>query len=67
MKKRDLSEHRNKSLVDLRKEEGKLRERLASLRFDLSAGKVKNIKEIRKVQKSIAQILTVIKERDFRG
>jgi len=36
------------------------RERLRNLRFDLAAGKVKNIKEIREVKKDIARILTIL-------
>jgi len=36
------------------------RERLRQLRFDLAAGKVKNIREIRSVKKDIAKILTTI-------
>ena len=35
------------------------RERLRQLRFDLAAGKVKNVKEIRQLRKTIAQILTL--------
>lgn len=32
---------------------------LRQLRFDLAAGKVKNVKEIRQLRKTIAQILTL--------
>lgn len=39
------------------------RERLRQLRFDLSAGKVKNVREIRQIKKDIAKILTSIKTR----
>jgi len=34
------------------------REKLRQLKFDLSAGKVKNVREIRKIKKDIARILT---------
>jgi large subunit ribosomal protein L29 len=37
------------------------REKLRQLYFDLSAGKVKNVREVRKTKKEIAQILTLIK------
>jgi large subunit ribosomal protein L29 len=40
-----------------------LREKLRNLRFDLSAGKVKNVREIRKIKKDIARILTIINEK----
>lgn len=39
------------------------RERMRQLRFDLASGKVKNIREIRKVKKMIAQVLTIFKEK----
>jgi large subunit ribosomal protein L29 len=37
------------------------REKLRQLRFDLAAGKVKNVREIRKIKKEIAQTLTLLK------
>ena len=40
------------------------RERMRQLRFDLASGKVKNIREIRKVKKMIAQVLTLLKEKN---
>ena len=40
----------------LRENQDKLRQ----LRFDLSAGKIKNVKEVQKVRKEIAQILTLL-------
>ena len=38
------------------------RERLRQLRFDLMSGKVKNVREIRKNRKEIAQVLTILKQ-----
>lgn len=35
------------------------REKLRQLRFGLAAGKVKNVREIRKIKKDIARILTL--------
>lgn len=37
------------------------RERLRQLRFDLVSGKVKNVREIRKIKKNIARILTILR------
>lgn len=37
------------------------REKLRQLRFDLAAGKVKNVREIRQIKKDIAKILTFFK------
>ncbi|MCD6429430.1 50S ribosomal protein L29 [bacterium] len=60
MKARDL---RNKSTEELHTLLLQQRELLRRLRFDLVAGKVKNIREIREVKKNIARILTIINER----
>ncbi len=38
------------------------REKLRQLRFDLVAGKVKNVREIRKAKEEIARILTLLKQ-----
>jgi len=40
-----------------------LKEKLRELRFNLVGGKVKNIREMHRVKKDIARILTIIKER----
>ena len=37
------------------------RERLRQLRFNISSGKVKNVREIRMIKKDIARILTILK------
>ncbi len=61
MKAKELKQ---KTIKDLRKLERELREKLRGLRFDLAAGKVKNVREIRKIKKDIARILTVIREKE---
>lgn len=38
------------------------REKLRQLRFNLVSGKVKNIREVRKMKKDIARILTILRE-----
>ncbi len=53
---------RKKSKSDLKKILQDSRERLRVLRFDLAEGKVKNIREVRKVKRGIARILTLLKE-----
>lgn len=55
-----------KELRQIPKEElqGRLkddREKLRQLRFDLAAGKVKNVKEIHQTKKEIARIITLLK------
>jgi large subunit ribosomal protein L29 len=54
---------RKKSGLELEKLLGESRRKLRALRFDLVSGKVKNIREIRKIKKTIARILTILKER----
>lgn len=56
-----LIELRKKSKEELQKILKDNREKLRQLRFDLSAGKVKNVKEIRNLKKEIARILTLLK------
>jgi len=56
------SELRQRSKEELQKILQDNRERLRALRFDLASGKVKNVKEIRKIKKGIARILTIFKE-----
>ena len=56
------SELRPKNKNDLFKLLQENRERLRSLRFDLISGKVKNVREIRRIKKDIARILTILQE-----
>jgi len=59
----DINELKNKSEAELRKLEKEQREELRSLRFDLSSGKAKNVDNVRKLKKDIAQIKTVINQK----
>ena len=56
-----INELKQKSKEELQKTLEDDREKLRQLRFDLSAGKVKNVREIRNVKKEIARILTLLK------
>ncbi len=60
MKKNAFQELKGKSAEELRKDLISGRERLRGLKFDLAAGKVKNVREIRRMKKTIAKILTLI-------
>lgn len=60
MKLKEFQEYKNKSVAELQKDLNLYRSRLANLKFDLAAGKVKNIQEIRAVKKTIAQLLSLI-------
>ncbi|OGI25858.1 MAG: 50S ribosomal protein L29 [Candidatus Moranbacteria bacterium RBG_13_45_13] len=56
-----IREIREKSENELRKDLTGLRNKMAKLRFDISAKQVKNHREIRKTKQDIARILTVLK------
>ena len=56
-----MKELKIKSVQDLRKTEAQLREELRQLRFDLASAKVKNVRRISEIKKTIARILTLIK------
>lgn len=56
-------EMRQKSKDELEKIIKDDREKIRQLRFNLSSGKVKNIKEAGNLKKKIARVLTILKER----
>jgi len=58
-----IGELRQKSKEELEKLLKEKRERLRVLRFDLVAGKLKNVREIREIKKDIARILTLLIEK----
>lgn len=58
-----ISELRQKSISELNKDLEDSQRNLQSLKFDLSGGKLKNVRQIRKVKKDIARIKTIIKEK----
>jgi len=57
-----IEELRQKNKTELQKLLQDNRARLRQLRFDLAAGKVKNVREIRKIKKEIARILTLLNQ-----
>ena len=57
-----ILELRQKSKAELQKILIDNRERLRSLGFDLASRKVKNVREIRRIKKEIAQILTLLNQ-----
>lgn len=58
MKSVELSKKPKNELQTLLSEK---REKLRQLRFNISSGKVKNVREIRMIKKDIARILTLLK------
>ena len=57
-----VSELRQKPKTELKQILEEEREKLRQLRFDLAAGKVKNIRETRRIKKEIARVLTILNE-----
>lgn len=55
-----IKELRLLSKEELLKKIGDSKEKLRQLRFDLAAGKVKNVREIRQTKKIIARIKTLL-------
>lgn len=60
MKMKELREKNEKEISKLL---ARARENLRDLRFKVSQKQLKNIREIRKIKKNIARILTIIKEK----
>ena len=58
-----LVELRKKTEKELKDMETNLKEKGRDLRFQLAAGKIKNVREIRLTKKSIARLLTVLTEK----
>ncbi len=62
MKRQAINELKLKSAAELAGLLKEAREKLSVMRFDLAAGKVKDIAAIRDIRKRIARIMTFIKE-----
>jgi ribosomal protein L29 len=60
MKKKEIQELKNKSLGELERIVLDGGEKLRALRFDLAAGKVKNVNELHHTRKNIARAKTFI-------
>ncbi|KKU99281.1 MAG: hypothetical protein UY32_C0002G0017 [Candidatus Jorgensenbacteria bacterium GW2011_GWC1_48_8] len=63
MKRKELENFKTKPLPEVDKEVRLHEERLMNLKKDLVLGKVKNIREIRQIKKSLAQLLTIKRSR----
>ncbi|OGZ32918.1 MAG: 50S ribosomal protein L29 [Candidatus Portnoybacteria bacterium RBG_13_40_8] len=57
-----IRELRQRPRKELKENLVSLKDKLRELRFNLAGGKVKNIKEVHQTKKTIARILTLIKE-----
>ena len=54
---------RDKSVEDLREQEGQLREQIFKLRFQKATGQAENPQRIVLVKRELARVLTVIREK----
>jgi len=64
MKRKDFEQLKSTATIEeLNKLLKEKRDKLERLKFDLAVGKVKNISEIRKTKKDIAQIMTLLNEK----
>ena len=64
MKKKAFQEYMGKPTPELEKELKTLKERMVNLKIDLATGKVKSLKEMKEMKKSIAQFETLLNARD---
>ncbi len=60
MKKQDFQQLKSKSSAEMQKELRETQTKLRDLKFDLAAGKVKNVSEIKKLKKVVARLSTLI-------
>ncbi len=58
-----IAEIKQKSEKELKRMLREKQEKLRGLRFDLSSGKIKNIREVRMVKKDIARLMTIINKK----
>jgi large subunit ribosomal protein L29 len=58
-----IKELRMKKELGLKKMLADHREKLRVLKFELAAGKVKDVRQIRRFRKDVAKILTILKEK----
>ncbi len=63
MKKTDIQKINDKNETELEKDLAESKNKLQTLRFDLAAGKIKNLGEVKEIRKKIARILTFLKQK----
>jgi large subunit ribosomal protein L29 len=65
MKKKEIEELRNRPAGELEGIVIDSGERLRALRFDLAAGKVKNVNELHQTRRKIARAKTFLREKEI--
>lgn len=66
MKKNELSQAKSETLQELRKKLKEKKQELAKVRLEISTGKIKNKRASKNLRKDIAQLLTLIREKEIR-
>lgn len=64
-RKDKLKDYRKMNKKEIMKELEEKKEDLRAKKFNLSSGKVKNVKEVEEIKKDIARIKTIINEKNF--
>jgi len=65
MKKKDLTDLRNKKINELEKLLSKKRNELINTYAKIKAGQEKNLKKAKNIRRDVAQILTIIREKEL--
>ncbi len=65
MKKKDFTDLKNKTVKDLTKLVVEKNQAAKKTRMDIAAGKEKNLKAYKNLRRDIAQILTLVKEKQI--
>ena len=65
MKRKDFSEIKQKPTAELAHELQKLQDRYRVLKNDIATGKVKSLKEMHTIRKSVAQLKTMLHAREL--
>ena len=67
MKNKEKNMLFTKEIGELKKELGEKKEELTRLLVEMYGGKEKNLKKAKNLRREIAQILTIVKEKEFVG
>lgn len=65
MKKKDLGELRNKELKDLKKLSLEKAKEVGKVDLEIKTQKEKNLKKARNLRKELAQLLTIVREKEI--
>lgn len=65
MKRKEITETRNKDVKSLKKMAYDLRSSADKVHMDIRAGKTKNLKSLKNLRRDLAQTLTIIREKEI--